>query len=360
MAVSPSPTKSDPPPDWLPRATLWPSILSAATHLFLLLLTVTFIRSCERAPVGFTDRIETGEIGIVLKNAGDQPDAVVEGEPRTGSNKVTSEGQSEFSDGAAPGRVTSDEPPVETSLPQGDSKGIIGPGVSLPGGNITVTDPRQPVKSAGGQRRPATGHLGGPRGAAFMGTRDEGTKIIFVVDASGSMSAQNSMQVAKAALISSIQSLEENQQFLVIFYDDDPTVLNLKNVSAPQLYPATELHKTLARQKIASIKPGTGTQHVPALEMALNLHPDVIFFLTDAQEPTIYPGELAQLKQLNSQKTRIHAIEFGVGPEVSAKVSPNNFLRRLSQQNGGTYRYHDVTKFEEKTNHKGTETQRKK
>ena len=349
MAVSPrTPGNSDRPPDWLPRAVLWPSILSAATHLLLLLLTVTFIRSCEQAPVGFTDRAETGEIGIVLKDAGDQPDAVVEGEPQAGGSDAASEGLSESSDGAAPGRVTSNEPPVETSLPQGESKGIIGPGVSLPGGNISVTDPRQPVKSAGGQRRPASGNLGGPRGAAFMGTRDEGSKIIFVVDASGSMSAQNSMQVAKAALISSIQSLEENQQFLIIFYDDDPTVLNLKNVSAPQLFPATELHKTLARQKIASIKPGTGTRHVPALELALKLHPDVIFFLTDAQEPTIYPGELTQLKQLNSQKTRIHSIEFGVGPEVSAKVSPNNFLRKLSQQNGGTYRYHDVMRFEGK------------
>ena len=51
------------------------------------------------------------------------------------------------------------------------------------------------------------------------------------------------------------------------------------------------------------------------------------------------------IKNLNNKKTRIHSIEFGVGPEVSDAASPKNFLRRLSRQNGGTYRYYDVTKF---------------
>ena len=178
-----------------------------------------------------------------------------------------------------------------------------------------------------------------------MGTQDQGSKVIFVIDASGSMVSKNSMQVAKAALVSSLQALDAHQQFLVIFYDDKPTVLHLRDAHKPQLYAATEIHKTLAKQKIAGIQPGTGTQHVPALEMALKLRPDVIFFLTDAQEPPIYEGELVALKNLNNRTTRIHSIEFGVGPEVSDAASPKNFLRRLSRQNGGTYRYYDVTKF---------------
>jgi len=48
---------------------------------------------------------------------------------------------------------------------------------------------------------------------------------------------------------------------------------------------------------------------------------------------------------MNVQKTRIHSIEFGVGPEVSEATNASNFLRKLSRQNGGTYRYYDVTKF---------------
>ena len=345
MAVSPTKLRTEKTiPDWLPRVILLPSLFSLATHALLLLIFAVTLHSWQRPPVGFQEGEETREVGIVVKQDGDSPNAIIPGEHRDGDTSVTSvDGQVSY-DNSAPGRVTSDEPPVETSLPKSDSMGRIGPGVSLPGG-LAVPDPRQPVKSKGGHRAPASGTVGGTAGAAFMGTRDQASKVIFVVDASGSMMVQNSMQVAKSALISSIQSLQENQQFLIIFYDDKPSVLNLKSVEKPQLYSATEIHKTLARQKIAGVQPGTGTQHVPALELALRLRPDVIFFLTDAQEPAIHPGEMEHLKQMNTQKTRIHCIEFGVGQEISEKVFPNNFLRKLSRQNGGTYRYYDVTKF---------------
>ncbi len=330
-------------PDWLPHAILLPSLLSVVTHALLLLFFAISLRSCQKAPVGFTTE-ETREVGIVIKEVGDNPDAVVPGEAREGEATELALDATVTNDLSAPTRATSDQPPVETLLPQEETAPRIGPGVNLPVG-AAVIDPRQPVKSGGGQRPPATGTVGGTPGTAFMGAKDEGTKVVFVIDASGSMTVHNSMQVAKSALVSSLQALEANQQFLIIFYDEKPSVLNLREIHKPQLYAATEIHKTLARQKIAGIHPGTGTQHVPALEMALRLRPDVIFFLTDAQEPPIHPAELEQLKLMNGQKTRIHSIEFGVGQEVSETVAPNNFLRKLSRQNGGTYRYYDVTKF---------------
>ncbi len=330
-------------PDWIPHAIVVSSLLSLAAHGFMLLVFAFTLRSCSTAPVGFGTE-ESREVGIIIKERGDSPNAIVAGEPRDGDQTDsvldTATAQDEFS----PKSATSEQPPVETLLPRDDSSHRIGPGVNLPGG-ASVTDPRQPVKSGTGSRPAASGTFGGVPGAAFMGAQDHGSKVVFVIDASGSMTTKNSMQVAKAALVSSVQALEANQQFLVIFYDDKPTVLHLRDAHKPQLYAATEIHKTLAKQKIAGIQPGTGTQHVPALEMALKLRPDVIFFLTDAQEPPIYEGELVALRNLNNKTTRIHSIEFGVGPEISDAASPKNFLRRLSRQNGGTYRYYDVTKF---------------
>ena len=330
-------------PDWIPHAILLSSFLSLIAHGVLLLIFAVTLRSCGTAPVGFGTE-ESREVGIVIKDRGDNPDAVVAGEARDGDPVESVVDASATQDSFAPTQATSDLPPVETLLPRDEPSNRIGPGVNLPGG-AAVMDPRQPVKSGGGQRPAASGTVGGVPGAAFMGTQDQGSKVIFVIDASGSMVSKNSMQVAKAALVSSLQALDAHQQFLVIFYDDKPTVLHLRDAHKPQLYAATEIHKTLAKQKIAGIQPGTGTQHVPALEMALKLRPDVIFFLTDAQEPPIYEGELVALKNLNNRTTRIHSIEFGVGPEVSDAASPKNFLRRLSRQNGGTYRYYDVTKF---------------
>lgn len=330
-------------PDWLPRVIIWPSLLSVLAHGLMLLLFAVTLRGCQHAPVGFGTE-PSREVGIVVKQVGDNPDAVVPGEANDGDPNETSVDVVKTNDGFAPTQATPDKPPVETMLPGSDGIPQIGPGVNLPvsGG---VQDPRQPVKSSTGQRPAASGTVGGVPGAAFMGSKDQGSKVVFVIDASGSMTSHNSMQVAKASLVSSLQGLDANQQFLIIFYDDKPSVLHLRDAQQPQLYAATEIHKTLARQKIAGIQPGTGTQHVPALEMALRLHPDVIFFLTDAQEPPIYDGELEALKRLNAQKTRIHSIEFGVGQEISASANPKNFLRKLSAQNGGTYRYYDVTKF---------------
>lgn len=330
-------------PDWLPHALLISSFLSLAAHATFVLIFAFSLRGCSRGPVGFTAE-ESREVGIVIKDRGDHPDALIVGEARDGEVSETQVEVPTNRDSFVPTQATPEQPPVETLLPQEDSSLRIGPGVNLPGG-AAVADPRQPVKSGGGKRPAATGTIGGAPGTAFMGTEDEGSRVVFVIDASGSMTSNNSMQVAKSALVSSLQGLDGDQQFLIIFYDDKPVVLHLRDSHKPQLYAATEIHKTLAKQKIAGIQPGTGTQHVPALEMALRLSPDVIFFLTDGQEPPIYEGELASLKKMNGQKTRIHTIEFGVGPEVSEASYPKNFLRKLSRQNGGTYRYYDVTKF---------------
>ena len=156
-----------------------------------------------------------------------------------------------------------------------------------------------------------------------MGTADQGSKVVFVVDASGSMLAHNAIQVAKNAVVSSLRALEENQQFLIIFYDDKPTVIHLRDTQEPQLYPATELHKTLARQKIARIQPGAGTQHVPALEMALRLRPDLIFFLTDcAGTADLSGGTRATAEvELAENSNSLYRIRCGTGGFRSCRSS---------------------------------------
>ena len=325
--------------DQLSRAIILSGVLSVITHGALLLLVATSLRSCNQLPIGTTN--ETGDIGIVVKEEG--PSTSSEAAEEQNSGDQTSESANESSQNTLT-QATPDQPPVEPTLPKEESSATVGPGTNVPL-NIAATDPREPVKSDG---RPHSGRNalpGGTPGAAFMGVRDEGTKVVFVIDASGSMSAHNSMQVAKSSLISSLQALEETQQFLIIFYDNNPVVLNLKGDTQSRLYTANESNKNMARQKLSAIHPGSGTKHVPALEMALRLQPDVIFFLTDAQEPPIYPAELEDLKRMNTKKTRIHAIEFGVGPEIGETTYPSNFLRKLSRQNGGSYRYFDVTKF---------------
>ena len=331
-------------PDWLPRSLMLPYILSLLAHATLIALFVSTLRS-QPAPAGFSDE-PTREIGIVIEQAGDRPDAQVAGEPNdVAADDVPTE-TVQRPDHLTPTQATADTPPADVTLPKSDSPSQIGIGVNQPTGT-SISDPREAVRSQGANRPPATGTRGqGVPGTAFMGARDEGMKVIFVVDASGSMTSHNAMQVAKGALMSSLQALDERQQFLIIFYDDKPQVIHLQDHELkPTLSVASDVNKTLARQRIAGVQPGSGTDHLPPLMMALQMNPDVIFFLTDALEPPLWPKDLEKIKKLNGGRVRIHTIEFGQGPELSSDSDLGNFLRKLAHQNKGTYRYHDVTRF---------------
>ena len=103
---------------------------------------------------------------------------------------------------------------------------------------------------------------------------------------------------------------------------------------------ADEDGKRLATDFVGRITASGGTRHMEALTLALNLRPDVIFFLTDADEPQLSPDELAKLRRLN-HGTSINAIEFGAGSPSGAA----NFLKRLARENGGNYGYVDVTRL---------------
>ncbi|MGE5193829.1 MAG: hypothetical protein ACM3U2_15135, partial [Deltaproteobacteria bacterium] len=81
-----------------------------------------------------------------------------------------------------------------------------------------------------------------------------------------------------------------------------------------------------------------------ALLLALSYSPEVIFFLTDAGEPVLYPGDLEKIKKRNNGRSRIFSIEFGKG----ANLKTDNFLKKLARENGGAHAYRDVQEFRKK------------
>jgi hypothetical protein len=75
--------------------------------------------------------------------------------------------------------------------------------------------------------------------------------------------------------------------------------------------------------------------------LAIRLQPDVIFFLTDADEPRLSPRQLADIHR-RAAGIVINAIEFGFGPETTA----DNFIKRLARKNGGQYSYVDISRIQ--------------
>ena len=241
--------------------------------------------------------------------------------------------------------------PTESSLP------LLGPGprVSPTPGSRTPYSAGELLKSAGSGGGTGTGRgskagrgtgPGGPGDGegfgetTFFDIEAKGARFVYVLDRSGSMYDHGAIRVAKEELVVSLAALEQTQQFQVLFYNQGLLELT-GNSDRPQMQWATDINRTLARQFISSVQPDGGTDHMPALKKALRYQPENLFFLTDADQPILSARELNEIKTANNGRTAIHCVEFGKGPEISA----DNFLKKLARDNGGTYRYRDVTRF---------------
>ena len=75
---------------------------------------------------------------------------------------------------------------------------------------------------------------------------------------------------------------------------------------------------------------GGGTDHGAALRRALAFHPDILYFLTDADD--VSPDDVRTATRLNGRHTVIHAVEVS-----GAAPRPDGPLHKLAADNGGTY-----------------------
>jgi hypothetical protein len=205
----------------------------------------------------------------------------------------------------------------------------------------------KPTKSSGksGGRPTASSGLHSSSGTSgyaqvsVFGVQGKGNKFIYVFDRSASMEGPP-IAAAKRQLIESLQSLESINQFHIIFFNTRTQSLDISG-GGHRIAFASDRNKKLAANFVGGITADGGTDRMYALREALNFAPDVIFFLTDADDP-MSPSEMAELSRANRKvQASICVIEFG---KNSAPV-PNDFLARLAHDNGGQYGYVDTTKL---------------
>lgn len=210
----------------------------------------------------------------------------------------------------------------------------------IPGGGLSG----DPLALAGG---PGGGQGQGVRGnpgqvtTGVFGVQGKGTKFVYVFDRSGSMAGYEGRPLAasKSQLLRSLKDLTSVNQFQIVFYNNSPQIFHIRG-NSPALAFGDESSKDRADRFVRGVIAQGGTSHLPALKVGLALQPDVIFFLTDADEPKMTPDELAQVKRAN-KGTAIHCIEFGYG----SPTSELNFIKRIAAENGGQYVYVDVSKL---------------
>ncbi len=320
-------------PEWLLPAFFLPSwLMSLGFHMILFVGVALFF---QRA--GMTEGMDDSGrvVDIFVKNPAETPD---QREETTQTEETTVEEQTEADQVAELTTEPLVEELVEMPLPLED---VFAPGPA----NVDVElPPLEPIRPA--NTPPPAGGLSSGRGETqFFGAKDKGTRIVFVIDCSGSMHSHNAIYFAKTELKRSISLLEPTQQFQVIYYNGDAYPWERRG--RPQdIYWANDANKRLAYNFIDERSPTGGTNHVPALMMALKLAPEVIYFLTDAdQNDRISNREMTHVTQFNGGRTRIHCIEFGVGPHLDLK---DNFLAELARKNLGSYRYFDIKELSQR------------
>jgi hypothetical protein len=219
------------------------------------------------------------------------------------------------------------------------SSGIVG---SVPGGQW------MPKVSAGGMasivaKSPGTGRdplglgagvkgmklfkemeIKNPATVSFFGATAGGNDFVFVVDLSGSMTGDRFAR-AEAELERAVKSLYEPQRFYVIFFNQVDFLMPTQG-----LVPATGLNQRDAIKWFRTAQCGGGTVPLTALQEAVRLKPQAIFFLTDGEfDPAVVT--LIQ-PEPPTKPIPIHCIAF-------ASRQGELLLKMIAQLSGGSYRY---------------------
>jgi hypothetical protein len=210
----------------------------------------------------------------------------------------------------------------------------------------SVTEPPPPspqaVTAASPDAQPAsTGASAAPNGTPGRGSDGTGTAVffqvpirartvVFVIDRSTSMGLNGGLSAAKREVIASLERLPESTRFQVILYNREATPLRLGGRT--ELVAATNEMRRETHRLLASVRAEGSTNHQEALGRALALVPELILFVTDADDLTL--EQVRAVTQMNAGHSVIHTIEMN-GNRAQRVDSP---LQLLGQRNGGSHR----------------------
>lgn len=189
------------------------------------------------------------------------------------------------------------------------------------------------TSSAMGLSGAGTGSGNGKGG--FFGHNPKARKIVYVVDSSKSMNfphdsiGKTRLGRVKLELANAILSMDEKQEFFVIFFSDFAMPM-----PARRLQPATPRSKKKYLSWVAKV-PGVGTtEPLQALLLALRLQPDTIYFLTDGQfNPKIVRTFNKAVEKMNRrEKIVVNGICLG-------NSEGEHVIRELTENNSGNFTF---------------------
>lgn len=192
----------------------------------------------------------------------------------------------------------------------------------------------------------SAGNVGSGRGdgqrVGFAGTSGSGRRFLYLIDRSESMSWNGGAPMRRALdeAVASVESLDPKKgatKFQVAIFNHDVEIFE----NADSLIDVNFENKARIVRYLRSVVADGGTRPELALENALRLKPDVVFFLTDADEELSEAAlEAIQTARRRFNVKQICVVEFGRGSQPRKKT-----FRRLAGENGGVYVFRDIETF---------------
>ncbi len=308
-----------------PRSLLASWGLSVLFHLALLLVLAWLLQT---APAGLREE-PAREAGVVLKHftpegeyyEGESEQQVSAKQQATETTAVVENTLAALATEPAELDPRDRLPELPTIGPSQSSDNALGSAAELTQGAV------QPQAARGGKAR-----------VRIYNVEGEGRKFVFVFDRSVSMTGAP-LASAKGELIRAIESLDSTHQFQIIFFHHAPRSFDLSG-GQNRIPFADERTKAIAAKFVGGMTADGGTDRYAALSMAVGMRPDVIFFLTDVDDP-MSALEVERIRRRNRETTAIHTIEFGQGPTIGE----DNFLKRIARENRGAAVYVDISKL---------------
>lgn len=165
----------------------------------------------------------------------------------------------------------------------------------------------------------------------FFGIGGYGQTFVYVVDASDSMNDHGKFERARYELLRSIEQLNSDQRFFVIFYNTGAYPMDAE---APQL--ATQENIATVTNWINAVEPTGGTNPLPALLLAVSMRPDAIYFLSDGQ---FDPATVQELRIRNHDNRRLKTHTIPIHTIAFFDRISEGLMRMISRNSGGEYKY---------------------
>ena len=214
-------------------------------------------------------------------------------------------------------RITLDTCVVDSSastlLPERELPAeLLGPNVNTAlAPQLEMPPPKTQRQTGSGIRRvghPAANAAGSPLASgpsSLFPLPAAATSVVYVLDRSVSMGIDRKLDFARRELIASLRRLPPSMRFQVIDYNDFAELLIVDGREG--LLPAEPAIVDKAVSHLEALDAVGSSRHFVALCRGIDLHPDVLFFLTDADD--LQPEMVATVTQRNRGSV-IHTIEL--------------------------------------------------